>query len=93
MSSDDLRERMTEEVQKNKMFREMETVLERTRGMADRKAEVCQGGSGFGALENRIRRMEGERPVAANLEFGNSQRHPESMGRFPGGRGYFRCRM
>lgn len=64
-----LSEKVTSELQTNIVYQEMESVLAATKEMAKKKAVVQQTGSGYGALKNKQREIEGKKQISQHLDF------------------------
>lgn len=64
-----LRDKITTFLLKKETYVEMEQMLFDTKKLAKKKASVCQTGSGYGALKNQIRHLEGKPEISEHLDF------------------------
>lgn len=65
-----LRDKVTKSLWEKEAYLEMEQVLKDTKKRAKKKASsVCQMGSGYGALKNQIRHLEGKPEISEHLDF------------------------
>ncbi len=63
---EDVKQKLTQEVD----FNSLENMLVKTKeSIAKKPAKLMQKGSGYGALENMIRKQRGETPIAPHLDF------------------------
>ncbi|CQR47373.1 hypothetical protein BN1058_01684 [Paraliobacillus sp. PM-2] len=68
-SFEEARETVTKTVASKPAFQEMGGVLSNTKDMAKQDAKLCQKGSGFGALKNTERNLQGKCNISEHLEF------------------------
>ena len=73
-----LRDEMTKKIGADPAFREMDQILRDTKEMAGRRADVQIKGSGYGAMENEKRALEGKGPISAHLDFGAPEQKQEA---------------
>ena len=77
-----LRDAVTKRIGEDPAFQEMGCVLESTKEMARQCAEVKIKGSGYGAMKNRERALEGRPPISEHLDFGTPEEKQEVWLRF-----------
>ena len=81
-SFEELRATVTAEVKAMQQWQEMEQILADTKKMAKTRAEVIRRGSGFGALEARLRDQCGDRRMEPHLDFAGSEEDPGCWAEF-----------
>ena len=81
-SFEELRGTVTAGVKAMPQWQEMEQILADTKKMAKTRAEVIRRGSGFGALEARLRDQCGDRRMEPHLDFAGSEEDPGCWAEF-----------
>ena len=81
-SFEELRATVTAEVKAMQQWQEMEQILADTKKMVKTRAEVIRRGSGFGALEARLRDQCGDRRMEPHLDFAGSEEDPGCWAEF-----------
>ena len=81
-SFEELRGTVTAEVKAMPQWQEMEQILADTKKMVKTRAEVIRRGSGFGALEARLRDQCGDRRMEPHLDFAGSEEDPGCWAEF-----------
>lgn len=73
----ELRDALTEKISRDPVYQEMERVLRETRETALQPAKIRMKGSGYGAMKNRERLLQGKSKISEHLDFGETEEKQE----------------
>ena len=82
MPFEELRDSFTEQIRRAPQWQEMEKLLAETKEMAKTPGKTVQAGSGYGALERKLRLLGGERWQEEHLDFSADSREAGVWMRF-----------